>query len=139
DLAGAAARHFGKLGERRLDGREGLARTPARPVDQAGREPFRVVEQDLEQVLGRELLMAFAQRQRLGGLDETARTVGEFLEVHGAPSVVSLGLPRCPLGGTDEAPSTGYPATAMMEINAGARSIGADPGVAIRYRYVGTP
>ena len=32
-------------------------------VDQPGREPFRVVEQDLEQVLGGELLVALAQGQ----------------------------------------------------------------------------
>ena len=30
------------------------------------------VEQDLEQVLGRELLMPLAQRERLGGLDEAS-------------------------------------------------------------------
>ena len=63
DLSGAAARHLGQLGERRLDGRERLARTAAGAVDQAGREPFRVVEQDLEQVFGGELLVALAQGQ----------------------------------------------------------------------------
>ena len=33
-------------------------------------------------MLGRELLMALAQGQRLRGLDETAGAVGVFLEIH---------------------------------------------------------
>src|SRR3954469_17873820 len=33
-------------------------------------------------MLGRELLMALAQRKRLRGLDEPARTVGVFLDIH---------------------------------------------------------
>ena len=36
----------------------------------------------LEQVLGGELLVALAHGEGLGGLDESARTVGVFLEVH---------------------------------------------------------
>ena len=40
------------------------------------------VEQDLEQVLGRELLMPLAQRERLGGLDEALGAVGVFVEIH---------------------------------------------------------
>ena len=45
-------------------------------------------------MLGRELLMALAQGQRLGGLNETAGAVREFLEIHS----VSLGLPLRPCG-----------------------------------------
>src|SRR5262249_46593675 len=82
DLTGAAARHFGKLGERRLDRRKRFARSPARAVDQAAGQALRIVEQNLEQVLGGELLVAFAQGQRLGGLNETAGAVGVFLEIH---------------------------------------------------------
>ena len=63
DLSGPAARHLRALGERRLDGGKRLARAPAGAVDQPGREPFRVVEQDLEQMLGGELLVALAQGQ----------------------------------------------------------------------------
>ena len=38
-------------------------------------------------MLGRELLMALAQGQGLRGLDETARAVGVFLDIHSiAPS-----------------------------------------------------
>jgi hypothetical protein len=40
-------------------------------------------------VLGRELLMALAQSQRLSGLNKSAGTVGIFLEVHFS----SLSLP----------------------------------------------
>src|SRR5262249_402355 len=82
DLTGAAARHFGKLGERRLDGGKRFARSAARAVDQAARQALGVVEQNLEQVLGGKLLMALAQGQRLGGLNETEGAVGVFLEIH---------------------------------------------------------
>jgi hypothetical protein len=34
-------------------------------------------------MLGSELLMALAQRQRLRGLDKAAGAVGELFEVHG--------------------------------------------------------
>ena len=101
DLARAAARDFGQFGERGLDRRERLARTAARPVDQSARQPLRVVEQNFEQMLGGELLLALAHGQRLGGLNETAGAVRVFLEIH----VVSLGLslPPCGAGGTSSA------------------------------------
>jgi hypothetical protein len=83
DLPGAAAGYFGALGERRLDGRQGLARIAAGTVDQTGGEPLGVVEQHLQQVLGRELLVSLAQGERLGGLDETAAAVRVFVEIHG--------------------------------------------------------
>ena len=92
DLAGAAAGDLRALGERRLDGGQSLAGIAAGTVDQTGGEPFGVVEQNLEQVLGRKLLMSLAQRERLGGLDETAAAVGVFVEIH----VPSLGLFRTP-------------------------------------------
>ena len=82
DLAGAAARNLGQLGKCGLDGRKRLARTATGAVDQAAGQPFRVVEQDLEQMLRCELLMAFPQGQRLGGLNEPAGAVREFLEIH---------------------------------------------------------
>ncbi len=82
ELARAASRYFRHLGERRLRGLQRVARTPAGPVDQARREPLAVVEQNLEDVFRRELLVAFTQGQRLGGLHETARPLGEFFEIH---------------------------------------------------------
>ena len=70
------------MAERRLDRLQGLAGIAAGAVDQARRQPFRVVEQHLEQMFGGELLMALAQGQRLGGFHETAGAVGVFLEIH---------------------------------------------------------
>ena len=87
NLAGAGARHLRDLAERCLDRLQGLAGIAAGAIDQARRQPFRVVEQDLEQMVGGELLMALAQGQRLGGFHETAGTVGVLLEIHvSAPS-----------------------------------------------------
>jgi hypothetical protein len=66
---------LGKLAEGRLDCRQRLARAAAGAVDQTAGQTLGVVEQDLEQVLGCELLMALAQGQRLRGLNETAGAV----------------------------------------------------------------
>ena len=93
NLSGAAAGNLGALGQHRLDGGQSLTRIAAGAVDQTGGEPFRVVKQHLEQVFGCELLVSLAQRERLGGLDETATAVGVFVEIH----VPSLGLSRTPL------------------------------------------
>ena len=82
NLPGAGARHFGDFAERRLDRLQSLAGIAAGAVDQARRQPFRIVEQDLEQMLRGELLVALAQGQRLGGLHETAGAVGVFFEIH---------------------------------------------------------
>ena len=82
DLAGAGAGDFRQLVERRFDRLQRLAGIAAGTVDQAGRQSFRVVEQNLEQMFGGELLVALAQGQRLGGLHETAGAVGVFLEIH---------------------------------------------------------
>ena len=85
DLAGAAAATLSAiLRERRLDRLQSLAGIAAGAVDQARRQPFRVVEQNLEQMFGGELLVALAQGQRLGGLHKTAGAVGVFLEIHGS-------------------------------------------------------
>ena len=49
-------------------------------------------------MFGRELLVIGAQRQPLGRLHETARTLGEFLDVH-----IFLSSPRlAPCGSPDE-------------------------------------
>src|SRR5882724_9025586 len=50
--------------------------------DQARCQSFLVVEKDLEQMLGNELLVALAQGQALGRLNETACPLGEFLDIH---------------------------------------------------------
>ena len=93
NLSGATAGNLRALVERRLDSGKRLTRIAARTIDQPGGEPFGVVEQHLQQMFGRELLMSLAQRERLGGLNEAAAAIGIFVEIH----VHSLGLFRTPL------------------------------------------
>ena len=63
-------------------------------------EALRIVQQHLQQVLRREALVALAQGQRLRRLDEAARPLGVFLEVHG-----QLPLPCGPLSSAAHAPA----------------------------------
>ena len=102
DLPGPAAGDFRPLGQHRLDGGKRLAGIAPRAVDQPGGEPLGIVEQHLEQVLRGKLLVPLAQRQRLGGLHETAAAVGISIKVHVAPSA-------CPArpSGTDGTSSWG--------------------------------
>jgi hypothetical protein len=53
-----------------------------RPVDEARAKPFLVVEKNLQNMFGRKLLVPFADGERLGALDETARPFGIFFDVH---------------------------------------------------------
>src|SRR6185312_6254114 len=55
-------------------------------IDQPRGKAFLVVDQDLEQMLGRELLIAFAQGQTLRRLNKAARPLGEFLDIHQSSS-----------------------------------------------------
>src|SRR6185437_16730484 len=82
DLPRTATTDLRALGERGLDSLQGLARITARAVDQARRQPFRVVEQDFQEMIGAELLMTLAKGQGLRGLHETAGAVRIFLEIH---------------------------------------------------------
>ena len=66
DLAGTAAGNFRPLGKRGLDGRKRRARMAAGAINQTGREPLGVVEQDFQEMFGRELLVSLALRERLG-------------------------------------------------------------------------
>ncbi len=122
DLAGAAAGHLGQLRQGGLDGGERLARAAAGAVDQAGGEPFRVVEQDLQQMLGGELLVALAQGQGLRGLNESTGAVGVFFEIH----VVSLGLLLGP-DGAARASSMGTSAS-LISIKSAEARLARDPG-----------
>ena len=63
-----------------------FGRTSAGALDQAGRQALRVVEQDLEQVLGAELLVALAQGEALGRLHEALGAIGILVEIHVYPS-----------------------------------------------------
>src|SRR5262249_11944465 len=58
-----------------------------------GREAFAVVEQDLENMFRREPLVPAALRQTLGALNEAARPLGVFLDIHILPS--TLGAQSC--------------------------------------------
>ena len=92
NLPGPAAGDLRPLGERGLGRGKRGARIAAGAIDQSRGEPFWVVEQDLQQMFGGELLVSLALGERLGGLNETAAAVGIFLKIHGA----SLGLFRRP-------------------------------------------
>ena len=81
-LAGAGALHLGlprQLGLDRGQRRLGIA---AGGPDQAGGRAFLVVQQRLQQMLGRDPLVELADRDGLGGLKEPAGPLGEFLDIH---------------------------------------------------------
>ncbi len=74
----------------RLHGRIGLVRRLARigagAAQQLRRQPLPVVEQSFQEMLGVELLVLFAERDRLRGLHESARSLGELFHIHERPS-----------------------------------------------------
>ena len=57
---------------------------PAREMSPDGK-PLAILDQDLEKMLGRELLMTLAQRERLRRLDESLGAIGVFFDVHVQP------------------------------------------------------
>ena len=99
NLPGPAAGDLRPLGKRRLGRRQRGARIAAGAVDQSGGEPFRVVEQDLQQMFGGELLVSLALGERLGGLNETAAAVGIFLKSMVFPSAYSGARSMIPKSG----------------------------------------
>ena len=93
-LAGAAALHLRHAGDLGIDLAFGDRGVPARRADQPGGGAFLVVEQRLQQVLGGDPLVEFADGDRLGGLQEAARPLGEFLNIHGfVPNWQATGRP----------------------------------------------
>src|SRR5690606_15219611 len=54
----------------------------AGPLDEAGGEAFGIVDQDLEDMDGQELLVPAAERELLRALNEPTRPFGEFFYVH---------------------------------------------------------
>jgi hypothetical protein len=62
-LPRAAAGHLGNFRERRLDAGQRFARPTTRSIDQPACQALRIIEQNLEQMFGGELLVAFAQGQ----------------------------------------------------------------------------
>ncbi len=75
-LTGAGSLDLGQLGEHRLDRFQGARRIAAGGLDQVRGQALLVVDQDLEQVFGGDLLVAGAQCEALGGLNEPARALG---------------------------------------------------------------
>ena len=92
NLPGAAALDPRLPAELGLDGAQDGLWIAARRADQVGAETFLVFKQDLEEMLGCEALMATAQRQTLGRLDESLRPLGIFFEFHDA--LASLNRPQ---------------------------------------------
>ncbi len=93
-LAGAAALHFRQFREVCFHGSAGGLVVAAGGADQPGGGAFLVVQQGLQQVLRRQLLVEFADSYGLRGLDEPTRAVGEFFYVHvQCPSAGNLGDP----------------------------------------------
>ncbi len=88
------AGHLRLLGEPLLDLRMGDPRLAAGAVDQTGAEPFGIVEQDLEEMAGRELRMALADGEILRGLDEAPGALGVFLEIHAVCPSPDRRVPR---------------------------------------------
>ena len=82
ELAGAAALDLGLLLEQILGGLLGRLGVAAGGLDQIGGHALRVVQQDLQQVLGQEALVAFPQRQPLRRLQEALGPVSVFFDVH---------------------------------------------------------
>src|SRR5262249_31151272 len=89
DLA-VAARDFGELGECRIVGEPRRLGVAAGPFDERRRHALVVVEQDLQHMFGRELLMPLSQCIGLSGLQEAADSLRVFLDIHiylhGSPS-----------------------------------------------------
>src|SRR6185312_8019959 len=82
ELARPGALDLGQLGELGLDQRQHLGGIAARAADEGRGKAFGIVEQDLENVLGREALMPGTDGQALRRLDEAPRAFGIFFEVH---------------------------------------------------------
>ena len=78
----AVARNRRDLGDGGLDGCPRRLGVAPGALDQTIGHALVVVQQHLEQVDGGELLMAAAQRQGLRALDEAARPLGVFFDIH---------------------------------------------------------
>ena len=87
-----AAGHFRQARHEAIHGSLGANRIPPGGADQPAGRAFRVIQQRLQQMRGRHLLVEFADGNGLRRLQKTAGAVGKFLDVH----VVPLLSGRCP-------------------------------------------
>src|SRR5262249_10830130 len=85
-LTGALPFDARQLAELALDAGERRARIAAGRANEVRREPFLVVEKNLEDMLRRQPLVGTAQRQGLRRLNEALGPFGVFLEIHDWPS-----------------------------------------------------
>ncbi len=81
-LLRTAARHRWHLCKRRIGLAQGRCRITACRLDQPGRHPLFVFEQCLQQMFGRNPLVAHADCYGLRALQEAFCAVGEFFEIH---------------------------------------------------------
>ena len=77
-----AAGHLGKLGQSRIIGDPHRLGIATGTIDQRGGHALLVVEQNLQHMLRRELLVPFRQGMGLRGLQKTAHAFGIFLDIH---------------------------------------------------------
>lgn len=81
-MAGSTTLHLGQAGKLGLDQKPGRLRIATGSTDQAGRRSFLVIKQRLEQMFWRETLMIIACCDGLRCLQETARPLGKFFQIH---------------------------------------------------------
>ena len=101
-LAGARSLHLRLPGDVGLDRGQCGLRVAAGGADQARGGAFLVIQQRLQQVLGGDPLVEFANRDGAGGLQEAARPLGELLDVHGlSPCSKATGPGSAPVEATE--------------------------------------
>ena len=88
----AAAGHFRQARHEVLHGGLGANRVSPASADQAAGRAFGIIQQRLQQMRGRHLLVEFADGNGLRRLQKTAGAVGKLFDVH----VVPLLSGRCP-------------------------------------------
>src|SRR4029434_6176103 len=71
-----------QLAQGQFDGLLDVAGTATSGLDQVRNHALLVVEEDLQQVLGREELVRGCQSKALRRLNKSSRPLGEFLEIH---------------------------------------------------------
>ena len=97
DLACAVALYLRQRVENCLGLLQRVFRPASGSADEIGGEAFCVIQQNLEQVLRREALVAPRGREALRRLHEAARALGKLVEIH-VPSLAGHPLPRAERG-----------------------------------------
>ena len=82
EFAGPVALHLGKRIQRRIGQIQRLLRATGSRARQIGGQPVLVLDQRLQQVLGRELLVRCSQGEPLRRLQQAARALGKAFHIH---------------------------------------------------------